>query len=744
MSTNRNRREFLKTAGAAAGAIALGGPASAVQGQAEASQAAPATQLVQDVDSAIDFRYSPLAYQTAFCFPDDPHKSLVGQMGELRCGHPGADGKGLHWFSEVIGFSLLGMEPDRVEYQRLEDAGVPIIHTRIARPDAFLELTTFATNLPEEGRVDNVILEVVPATANRVHATPRITIKSENAMTLKEGGGVFMLYKGSQPFLVTSARLEPENFGYQTVYGLPGGLATSHNPLRYLVRFPQEGQNVDRLASNLDHADKLLAAAREYWARWSPLGPKVTWSEPERYGEFLTACARNILQAREIKNGKFNFQVGPTVYRGLWVVDGNFLLEAARYLGYDAEAQQGLEATWSRQRADGGVFAAVQSEHWKDTGIAMFSLVRQAELSQDWTYFRKMQPNVLRAVQFLCDLRDKAKAAGGVMGGYGLLPPGFGDGGLAGVRAEFTNTVWVLAGLRAATEAADRQGLSGFDGAKRFYAELRASFLAAVQQEMRRHPDGFSYLPMLMKSDAQWSVADEWSRPRPQAAQWALSHAIYPGLVFDKDDPIVQGHIALMQSCTQEEVPAEAGWIARGGLWTYNAPFVAHVYLWAGLADWARQTFVGFLNHASPLYCWREEQPLRGSLVADYVGDMPHNWASAECVIYLRHMLALEDGPSLRLLDGVGDFELSHRSPFELAGTPTRFGRISLNLEPLEGGWGLHFKRPAGPHPEAVTLPATLGSRFRLADVKGAAFRSAGAKVTVAPESPAWQAVWKG
>ena len=743
MDTRSNRRKFLKTVGAAAGATALGGPAASPVAHAEVPQAEPLAQFVQDVDSAIDFRYSPLAYQTAFCFPDDPHKSLVGQMGELRCGHPGYDGKGLHWFTEVVGFSLLGMEPDRVEYQRLETPGIPIVHTRIARPDAFLELTTFATNLPEEGRVDNVIVEVVPATPKRVHATPRITVKSEKPMTLKEGGGVFTLYKDSQPFLITSAHLEREDFGYQSAYSLPEGLATSHDPLRYLVRLPQDGQNVEKLAPNLGHPDKLLASAREFWANWTPLSGNVKWSQPERYGEFLTACAQNILQAREIKNGKFNFQVGPTVYRGLWVVDGNFLLEAARYLGYDAEAQQGLEATWSWQRPDGGVFAAVQSEHWKDTGIAMFSLVRQAELSQDWTYFRKMQPNVLHAVDFLIGLRDKAKAAGGVMGKYGLLPPGFGDGGLAGLRAELTNTVWVLAGLKAATEAADLQGISGFDGAKKFYAELRASFLAAAHEEMRQHPGGFSYLPMLLKSDAQWSAADEWDRPRPQAAQWALSHAIYPGLVFDKDDPIVKGHIALMQSCTQEEVPAEAGWIAHGGLWTYNAPFVAHVYLWAGLADWARQTFIGFLNHASPLYCWREEQPLRGSLVADYVGDMPHNWASAECIIYLRHMLALEDGASLRLLDGIGDFELARRSPYQAAGSPTRFGRISLNLEPIEGGWRLDFKRPAGPHPGATTLPATLGSRFRLVDVKGAAYRSAGAKVNIAPESPAWQAVWK-
>ncbi len=58
--------------------------------------------------------------------------------------------------------------------------------------------------------------------------------------------------------------------------------------------------------------------------------------------------------------------------------------------------------------------------------------------------------------------------------------------------------------------------------------------------------------------------------------------------MFDKDDPVVRGHIGLMQACTQEDMPAETGWLPHGGVWNYNAAFVAHVYLWAGLADWAR------------------------------------------------------------------------------------------------------------------------------------------------------------
>jgi hypothetical protein len=111
----------------------------------------------------------------------------------------------------------------------------------------------------------------------------------------------------------------------------------------------------------------------------------------------------------------------PTCYRGLWIVDGNFILEAARYLGFDQEAEQGLEATWARQQPTGGVFASAPGEHWKDTAIAMFTMVRQGELSGDWSYFREMVPNLLRAAKFLQQVRDRARTEDSANGRYGLL-----------------------------------------------------------------------------------------------------------------------------------------------------------------------------------------------------------------------------------------------------------------------------------------------------------------------------------
>jgi hypothetical protein len=85
-----NRRQFLARSSAGFGA-ALAAPAAAPQSGA-----------------AIDFRYAPLSGQTAFCFPDDPAKSLAGERGELRYGF--AHGR----FETVVGFSLSGVEPDVV------------------------------------------------------------------------------------------------------------------------------------------------------------------------------------------------------------------------------------------------------------------------------------------------------------------------------------------------------------------------------------------------------------------------------------------------------------------------------------------------------------------------------------------------------------------------------------------------------------------------------------------------------
>ncbi len=740
-----DRRQFLTT-------MVLTGAATAVPRispfETEAGTLSDRSAPEQAGSTAIDFRYSPACWQTAICFPDDNYKGLVGDRGELLYDFPNSKFADPAEFGTVVEFTFAGMQRDRVTGQNLQAAGVPIVHTTIEHPSATMDLITFATNRPDEGRVDNVLVTIRPS-SGEVNAAPVVRLRSAQSFTLAyTKGATFVSRADGSPFLVAAPGesshvfLGKEHGG--AFLSLGPGTAEAVKPLRNFIRFPLEHQPVEKIEAGAVQPDTVLREATAYWQNWRPFGDNVAWSLPESHNDFLVSCARNIQQAREVRDGCGVFQVGPTVYRGLWIVDGNFILEAARYLGYDKEAEDSLRAEWAQQLPTGHVVASAGSEHWKDTGIAMFTLVRQCELAQDWSLFREFEPNVSKAVEFLIRLRSSAKAGNSSNGRYGLLAPGFPDGGIGGVHSEFTNTLWCLAGIRAVVDAGTRLGMASVTRTKNFYDELRRAFVAAARDQMTPHAAGFAYLPMLMKDDPLYTYPEPWLRPRPQSAQWALSHAIYPGLVLERDDPIVRGHIALMQACTQEDIPAETGWLMHEGVWNYAASFVAHVYLWAGLREWAHRTFIGFLNHASPTYCWREEQPLQNALLGRLWGDMPHNWASAECVRYLRHMFALEDGASLRLLPGITDMELHPEKVCELRQTPTRFGRLSLHLEPLgvRRGWKLQFTREPGPMPHEVQLPVTLGSRLRFSRLEGAVAKTIADRVEIDPAARSWSAYW--
>ncbi|MGE5112420.1 MAG: hypothetical protein ACM3JB_16265 [Acidobacteriaceae bacterium] len=740
-----DRRQFVTTLLVSGAAAAVPATASEIVGSRKQTGSTPEHE---GWNNTVDFRYAPHHSQATICFPDDHHKSIVGQAGDLRYQFPKALMVGMEDFGLVIEFSLAGFQDDKILSQWIESPNVPIVHTLVDRPSATMEIVSFATRHGSEGRVDNVLLKI-KSKSGTMAVTPKIQIRTCAKLVLADYDSPIAtaVYQESKVPLLVGAKVGDskgrcvwwEEAGF-TLY-LPHGEASPENEAQYFIRIPQEKQSTETLRANLQQPEMLLAEVREFWSKWKPFG-ETDWSYPARHGEFLTVCARNIQQAREEKEGRLVFQVGPTVYRGLWIVDGNFLLEAARYLGYDREADDGLRSEWAKQVESGQVIAASGGEHWKDTAIAMFTLVRQCELKQDWALFRELEPNIIKAVDFLIGLRDQAKTGDSINGRYGLLAPGFADGGIGGVRSEFTNTVWTLAGLRAVANAGEHLGMPSMQKAAQFHKELYAALQNAAKKEMVQSPAGFEYLPMLAHDDPSLSDPDPWNRPRPQTAQWALSHAIYPGLVFDKNDPIVRGHVALMQSCTKEDVPIETGWLWHDCLWNYNASFTAHVYLWAGLRDWAHRTFTGFLNHASPLYCWREEQPLQKALVGQDWGDMPHNWASAECVRYLRHMLALEDGRALRLLEGITSAELAGGKPYTLRNSPTRFGRIDLDFEPAGGKrWRAKFERRSGPEPVSVILPSAIGN-LRFTSVSGANHKISGSGVETDPAAKSWEAYW--
>ncbi|MCL5745581.1 MAG: hypothetical protein M1541_16935, partial [Acidobacteria bacterium] len=80
--------------------------------------------------------------------------------------------------------------------------------------------------------------------------------------------------------------------------------------------------------------------------------------------------------------------------------------------------------------------------------------------------------------------------------------------------------------------------------------------------------------------------------------------------------------------------------------------------------------------------------------------------------------------------------------PFALEGSPTRFGRLALELAPAGKGWRLKFSRGKGPAPERLRLPARLGCGGRVTEVSGAEASVQGESVAVTPGASSWEAVW--
>ncbi|MFH1069000.1 MAG: hypothetical protein V1794_05195 [Candidatus Glassbacteria bacterium] len=381
------------------------------------------------------------------------------------------------------------------------------------------------------------------------------------------------------------------------------------------------------------------------------------------------------------------------MYRGLWVVDGSFLLEAVTFLGREAEARSGIAYLLGFQRPDGS-FMLIDG-HWKETGIVLWAVTRHARLTGGRQWLEGVWPAVERGFEAIEAMRRTASTDPAAPN-FGLIPAGFSDGGLSGSYPEYTNIYWNLAGMKAAAEAArwlGRQEQAGSWQAE--YEDFLAGFRKAAERDVRTDSHGNRYVPIQMVEN---------DNIPPQKAQWAFLHAVFPGKVFEPEDPILRGNLEMLAAVEREGLVLDTGWL-KDGLWNYFASFYAHALLWTGDGRKAARTLYAFANHASPTLVWREEQKPVGEGQA-MVGDMPHNWASAEFVRLVRHLLVIERGGELHLFEGLPAEWAGSGLVTRLDGVVTEFGKVSFELRVAEDGRSasLTFDPPDRTPPDKIIL----------------------------------------
>jgi len=434
-------------------------------------------------------------------------------------------------------------------------------------------------------------------------------------------------------------------------------------------------------------AGVLLQHAVDYWKKVDLPYDRMNVPDKQIQG-LLDSCIRNIYQAREIKEGRPAFQVGPTCYRGTWAADGPFILEAVTYLGRAAETRAGLEQQVDQDQGPGGV------EFSKKSGLRLWMILRHAQLTADQEWLEKMWPRVQREVNQIIKYRrmtmndpDQAN--------YGLMPIGFGDGGLGGKHREYTNVYWTLAGLKSAIEIAKNLDKTELPGWQAEYRDYWAMVEKARNRDKLIDDNGNVYVPVTMKGEAP---------QLPQRGAWAFLQSIFPGRVFEPDDKLMLGTMAMLDANQREGLIYGTGWLPEG-IWNYAASFYGHAHLWLGHGGKTASILYAFANHASPLLCWREEQNPVGEK-ENYCGDMPHNWASAEFIRMVRHMLILERGQELHLLEGLPSGWTGPDATIKMTEIPTSFGPVGLTLhvEPDGKSAVLQIMPPQRKNPDKIVV----------------------------------------
>ena len=408
--------------------------------------------------------------------------------------------------------------------------------------------------------------------------------------------------------------------------------------------------------------------AEAWWPKNSPSAQAI--SVPDAGIQSMVASSiRNIFQSRDIRKGNKSFHVGPTQYRGLWLADGTYLLEVGTMLDYVKDVRSCIDYLTNFQLKDGG-FEMIPTFH-KENGLVPIMLIRHAMLTQDKKWLQdnwSVVEGCLKRINYLRReaFKDPSKPY------YSLLPNGNVDGGIQHGN-DYSNTEYCLSGMKWAIQAAKWLGKNEEAAAwQKEFDNFFEAFVKMARKDIRKDEKGNTYLPVMIGNEQNHEA---------QRGQWAFCQSVYPGQLFDETPELrkwAEDNVKMLTDHRVQGLVISTGWMTDG-LWTYFSSFYSHAMQWLGQPQGIPQLLYDYANHASPTMVWREEQKPNGK-GNEEVGDMPHNWASAEFVRMVVHMIQLDRGKELHLLEALPKQWAKAGAVTRLNGIRTPFGKINFSF----------------------------------------------------------------
>jgi hypothetical protein len=257
---------------------------------------------------------------------------------------------------------------------------------------------------------------------------------------------------------------------------------------------------------------------------------------------------------------------------------------------------------------------------------------------------------------------------------YGLLPPGFVDGGLSTPTADFGAVWWAMIMLDCGADAA--RWLGNEADAREWKAAFDAfekSFAGAAHRNFLRDRHGNLFLPV--------GVGDT-NVTAPQRGQYALLWGIrsspYLRVPGSLADSIIAMNLRMLDSYSSQGMVAGSGWL-KDATWPWLGGIQGIAWLFQGNHQRAVDMLYAYANHASTAGTWAEEQ-LPKAAGSRTSGDLADGEASGVFLSLARLLLATDDRDTLHLLRGLPASWLKPGAETRLDGVLTEFGSFAMSI----------------------------------------------------------------
>ncbi len=545
--------------------------------------------------------------------------------------------------------------------------------------------------------------------------TPVVTIRSRRELSFDVKSGI--LQADGQAFLLTRpAAVRATKTADGTQLELPPGTLE----VEVLVAHGPATEKDLRDAPTLRQA---RGQAEAFWMRTGlPYGTIAV--QDDGIQSLVQTSIRTLYQVREITDGMPQFQPGPTVYRGLWAGDAMLTGMPVMMLGDMGSLRGFLEGILRHQGADGRIRSIEPVLSLPETPAVVTALCLYARASGDSIWLKKRWDAVVRGLAWVCAMHGRTLAAKGAPW-YGLMPPGFVDGGISGETADYGSVWWALVALEQAAKTAAWLGMEPEPAWGVVYDELVSRFRVTAGRDLRRDAHGNLYLPIAV-SDTSVSA--------PTRGQYALLFPFRWGNFFLSDSAFLRpalASIAMLDGWTKEGLVTNSGWLA-GGVWPWLGGVHGMAQTLIGNREKAEELLYAVANHAAPTGVWVEEQQARefGERVA---GDVSDAEAAAVFIGQVRDLIAQERGDTLDLLRGIPAGWVKPGTVAALHGGGSLFGPVTVSLVvgPDGGQADLEVKPVDG-------RGARGGVLIHLAALIEAGFRNADGSAIPASVSAGW------